>query len=242
MNLPRVVILCGGQGTRIRQHSDGIPKILLVSSGVSLAEIIMKRLAQSGIRTVTLLAGVGGELIKAWAESFESDAISIDVVIEKSPLGTFGAFRDWVHSSWNQSESIAVINGDTLLHYEFPLWHQWFLSTQFDMGIVLMHSKDCSRYGSVCLGVGGRIISYLEKSSVQSGLISSGVYLISRNLLDEIAGGLYESFRSFEEEVIPELVASPDKRVGGIVEPGAIFDIGTPESLLKYQLEGEKVN
>src|SRR5664280_1911565 len=60
----KAVILCGGQGTRIRDANEVLPKPLLPIGGKPIVWHIMKGYATHGIRDFVLCLGYKGWLIK----------------------------------------------------------------------------------------------------------------------------------------------------------------------------------
>src|SRR5512141_3052400 len=75
----KAVILCGGQGTRIRDANESLPKPLLPIGGKPIVWHIMKMYARHGVRGFVLCLGYKGWLIK---ESFlTSRAMTTDVTV-----------------------------------------------------------------------------------------------------------------------------------------------------------------
>ena len=61
---PQVVILCGGKGTRLREHTELIPKPLVEIGGMPILWHIMKLYAHYGFRDFVLCLGYKGDSIK----------------------------------------------------------------------------------------------------------------------------------------------------------------------------------
>ncbi len=64
MEEPIVVILCGGTGTRLREHTEHIPKPLVQIGGMPVLVHIMKHYAHYGFKKFILCLGYKGEMIK----------------------------------------------------------------------------------------------------------------------------------------------------------------------------------
>jgi glucose-1-phosphate cytidylyltransferase len=64
--LDRVVILCGGRGTRLQEHTRAIPKPLVEIGGEPILWHVMQLYASQGIRRFVLCTGYKGELIEAF--------------------------------------------------------------------------------------------------------------------------------------------------------------------------------
>ena len=79
----KVVILCGGQGTRLREHTEHLPKPLVDIGGRPILWHIMRSFAHHGHTEFVLCLGYKGWKIKEWFLDY--DARVHDVTIE---LGT----------------------------------------------------------------------------------------------------------------------------------------------------------
>ena len=60
----RVVILCGGRGTRLQEHTPGIPKPLVEIGGRPILWHVIQIYAAQGLREFVLATGFRGELIE----------------------------------------------------------------------------------------------------------------------------------------------------------------------------------
>jgi glucose-1-phosphate cytidylyltransferase len=78
---PPVVILCGGRGTRLREHTQEIPKPLVEIGGLPIVWHVIQLYAVQGFRRFLLATGYKGELIErfatdtAWPQGVEVQCI-----------------------------------------------------------------------------------------------------------------------------------------------------------------------
>ena len=74
---PPVVILCGGRGTRLQEHTQEIPKPLVEIGGMPIVWHVIQLYAVQGFRRFLLATGYKGELIErfvtghAWPEGLD---------------------------------------------------------------------------------------------------------------------------------------------------------------------------
>jgi len=68
----KVVILCGGQGTRMREETEFKPKPLVEIGGRPILWHIMKSYAQAGFREFILCLGYKGNMIKDYFLNYEA--------------------------------------------------------------------------------------------------------------------------------------------------------------------------
>jgi glucose-1-phosphate cytidylyltransferase len=67
--LPNVVILCGGRGTRLREHTESIPKPLVEIGGRPILWHVMQIYLAQGFRRFLLLTGYRADQIESFVRS-----------------------------------------------------------------------------------------------------------------------------------------------------------------------------
>jgi glucose-1-phosphate cytidylyltransferase len=94
----RVVILCGGKGTRIRDASENLPKPLLPIGGRPILWHIMKGYAHHGFRDFVLCLGYKGWLLKEFFLNYHS--MSSDLLVTLGAGGTTEFMGASVDENW----------------------------------------------------------------------------------------------------------------------------------------------
>jgi glucose-1-phosphate cytidylyltransferase len=78
---PPVVILCGGRGTRLREHTQEIPKPLVEIGGLPILWHVIQLYAIHGFECFLLATGYKGELIAKFAgETSWPDGVAVECV------------------------------------------------------------------------------------------------------------------------------------------------------------------
>jgi D,D-heptose 1,7-bisphosphate phosphatase len=227
--LRQAVVLVGGLGTRLGELTARTPKPMLPVGNVPFLDILLKNIARHGITDVLLLSQHRADVIRAHYARNPLPGVKVTVCEEQGPAGTAGALRE---AAALLDDVFLLTNGDSLFDLNYLALHQGFDPSTTDFSIALCEVPDVSRYGQVTLGTDERVVGYAEKNtSDQPGLISGGVYIVSRRILDEIGSGMV----SLETEVVPRLVARG--RVTGRAFKGYFIDIGLPESYAQAQVE-----
>jgi glucose-1-phosphate cytidylyltransferase len=66
---PPVVILCGGRGTRLREHTESVPKALVEIGGRPILWHVMEIYAAQGFERFLLATGYRGEAIESFVDA-----------------------------------------------------------------------------------------------------------------------------------------------------------------------------
>jgi NDP-sugar pyrophosphorylase family protein len=174
------VILCGGEGTRLRTISKGIPKCVMPVNGKAPFLIeLLKQLNGTGlIDKVVLAVGNKGELIskelnKRWKIDYRiSKFLDMEVnwAIEDQPKGTLVG----LHSAlpYIESNPVLVMNGDTWCTIDFTdfynhhvrfdnqltvarFFHKdsgvWLINKSLIEQIIPLHAEGLSRESLLCV-------------------------------------------------------------------------------------------
>ncbi|MBK1974000.1 NTP transferase domain-containing protein, partial [Campylobacter sp. TTU-622] len=88
----KVIILCGGLGTRLKSIVKDVPKPMALINGKPFLEFIFEYLRTQNIKEVILAVSYKYEIIKNHFKNKFLD-IKIEYSIEKKPLGTGGAIK-----------------------------------------------------------------------------------------------------------------------------------------------------
>ena len=224
-----VIILAGGQGTRLRSVVHDIPKCLAPVAGRPFLGYMLDYLSAYPVDHVVFSVGYLKEHVMSYVKA-HTWPFSYDFAIEDTPLGTGGGIRLALEKC--RSERVFVLNGDTF----FPLALD---AMPFDgpVTLALKPMKAFSRYGAVTVipseaSVSPTITAFKEKAYCEEGLINAGVYAIDRSQLHLEA--LLERF-SFEKEVLEPMAAAGTLK--GWPTEAYFIDIGIPEDYDKAQWE-----
>jgi D-glycero-alpha-D-manno-heptose 1-phosphate guanylyltransferase len=222
-----VLILCGGEGKRLRSMVSDVPKPMAPIGNRPFLDYLINSLAHQGLKNFCFLVGYKSEVIQDYF-SQPSD-LSIRFSEEKKPLGTGGAIFHAIRTS--RFKKFLVLNGDTF--FDIDLGE--FLSTwkEGTVKLALKEVEDASRYGLVLLGQGGEVKEFIEKGKFSPGssYINGGIYALRDDVL--VYQGTEDSFISLEQEVFPQLLR--DKKIFAEPFTSEFIDIGIPEDYIRAQ-------
>lgn len=217
-----VVILAGGQGTRLRSVVDDRPKALAQINNRPFLIYLLDQVVTLGMRHAVLCTGyMGVQLASTFGDSY--GPLQLTYSQESQPLGTAGAIRQAL--SLVQSNPMLVMNGDSYCQADVEGFLRWHGDVGAKASLYLIKVPDIRRYGQVHLDGQNRIARFEEKGQTSgSGWISAGMYLLSKEFVAGIPEGRAVSI---ERETFPSWIGS---EFYGFRGEGRFIDIGTPES------------
>jgi glucose-1-phosphate cytidylyltransferase len=183
----KVVILCGGKGTRMREETEYKPKPLVLIGGKPILWYIMKLYSYYGINDFILCVGYKGEMIKQY----------------------------FMEMYWRNNDFTLHINGDRKIEYHTKEEENWNI-TIVDTGLETMTSgrlKQVKKYISeenffFTYGDGlsdidiHKLFNYHKSKRTIATL--TGVHPISNFGLMKVENGLVKSFK--EKPVLEDMV------------------------------------
>lgn len=179
-----MVIMAGGQGVRLRPHTENCPKPMLPVGGRPMLEHIIERAKAEGFKHFVLAIHYLGHMIEDYFGDGSRWQVQIDYLREQSPLGTTGALG---LLSPRPTMPFLVSNGDVLTDIRYGelldfhchhgaaatmavRLHEW----QHPFGVVRTKGVD--------------IIGFEEKPIARSH-INAGIYVLEPSALDALKAG-----------------------------------------------------
>ena len=204
----KAIILCGGQGTRLREHTETRPKPMVEVGGRPILWHIMKTYAHFGITDFVLCLGYKGYMIKEYFLNYE--ARSSDFTIElgrRDRIDFHGDTHD--EDGWrvtlaetgdeamtgarvfrasryldDSDDTFCVTYGDGVADIDLNAALQFH---QSHAGITTITGvRPPSRFGELQLD-GDRVITFSEKPQVSEGLINGGYLIFDRCFLQYLS-------------------------------------------------------
>ena len=234
----KMIILCGGLGTRLREVIGEKQKTMADVKGKPFLEILIDYYKKFGIKDYIFACGYKKEEIYDYFKDGKDFGINCQYAVEEEPLGTAGAIRNCLE--YLDDELVYVVNGDTLYEFDINLLNKSFNHYNADMTIATKKANEETRYGFIDYDVydenfGGLIKSFNEKNvdvgakftspQIKQKFINGGIYLIKKSLIQSIP--LKKC--SLETEIIPAWLKE-NKTIGFINSDSYFIDIGTKDS------------
>jgi len=224
-NLP-VVIMAGGQGTRLRPLTNVLPKPLIPIGEQTMMEDIMDRFVECGCHDFYVSVNYKAETIKRYLDNLGKPQYHITYFQEDKPLGTAGSLyllKDKIR------ETFFVSNCDSIIDEDYGEILQYHRDNQNEITMVSAMKSVFIPYGTLETGENGLLKSLQEKPEL-TFKINTGMYILEPHLLKEIP-----SDRVYHITYLIEKLVKEGRRVGVYpINDGSWTDIGNWDEYLKY--------
>ncbi len=218
----KAVVMAGGEGSRLRPLTSGIPKPLVPVVGKPVMEHILRLLKMHGITDVIVTLQYLGSSIRDYFGDGSDFGVDITYVVEDSPLGTAGSVKN---AQEYLDEPFIVISGDALTDIDLGKVMAFHREKGAAATIVLTSVSNPLEYGVVITNPDGTINRFLEKPSwgeVFSDQVNTGIYVIEPAVLDMMPPATVVDWSG---DVFPKMLANAVP-LYGYVAPGYWCDIG----------------
>ena len=184
----KVVILCGGQGTRIRGVADDVPKPMLPIGGVPILQHIMAGYAAAGFNDFVLCLGYQGDVIKNFFSSGRPPINQWRVVMADTGLNTMTGSRvKRVEEHIGNDSDFMLTYGDGVSNIDL---HALLAFHHKQKAIVTVSGvRPPARFGEIEHDANGRVTEFNEKPQATAGRISGGFFVCKRALLERLDAG-----------------------------------------------------
>jgi len=229
--IEKAVVLCAGEGSRLRPLTFSRPKHLLPVAGTPILGWALKALQESGIRQVALVVGHQADAIRRYVGAGDAWGLNVRYIPQFRPLGIGHAVslaRDFV-----EEHPFIVYLGDNLFLEGVTEFVSSLDGAQWDAGLLLKRVPDPSRFG-VAQVQDEHVVRVVEKpQDPPSDLAIVGVYAFGPAIFEAI-NSLAPSDRG-ELEITDAIQALLEggARVRCSEATGVWEDTGEPAALLK---------
>ena len=231
--MKQLVILAGGQGTRLDGELGDTPKPLARVAGRPVLEHQIELACEHGFTDIRLLTCYGTKAIEAYFGDGSRWGVSIRYHIEREPLGTAGAVLDALAEL---AEQFVILYADTVLDVDLGRFWRRHLDTGADASL-FVHPND-HPHDSDLVEVDGAdwvraFHPYPRSARVYlPNLVNAALYVVNRSALSRWS----DSSRKldFAHDLFPRMLAE-GARLYGYRSREYIKDMGTPERLARVE-------
>ncbi len=198
----KVIILCGGKGTRLREETEFRPKPMVPIGNRPILWHIMKTYAHYGHKEFILCLGYKGEMIKDYFRNYLWNTCDTTMFLGRTPAVQFHNRHDeedWsvtladtgensmtayrirqVEKYLGRDEEFLLTYGDGVGSINIPASIEQHRSGAKACTLTAVHPP--GRFGELGFGYDNTIHGFNEKPQTESGPINGGCMVCSRRL------------------------------------------------------------
>lgn len=223
----KVVILCGGYGTRIRGVSDDVPKPMVEIGGKPILWHIMKYYASFGHTDFVLCTGFKSYVIKDYFLNYDHQFSNLSLTLGNHDSPKIDFLHD--ETGWNlqiidtgldtmtggrisrikpfveAEDSFFLTYGDGLSDVNLDTLSAYHAA--HGKALTVTGVRPPGRFGEIVATDTGRVEGFNEKPQASGGRISGGFFVASPAMFDHLSGADDEVF---EDAPMKRLVAAQE--------------------------------
>ena len=180
IDLP-VVIMAGGEGTRLRPITNVIPKPLIPMGDKTILEEILDRFEEIGCRRFFMSVNYKSDLMRFYFDHLDHK-YDISYFKEEKPLGTIGSVS---LLKGKISSPFFVSNCDIVIDQDMRDVYDYHVQNNNDLTIVTAVKSLRIPYGVIESGNDGLMTALKEKPEL-TYMINTGVYILNPGCIEEI--------------------------------------------------------
>ena len=203
----KVVILCGGYGTRLAGVGSELPKPMVPVGGKPIVWHIMKGMAHWGFREFILCLGYRSDTFKQYFLNLAAmlGDVTVDlagrqeVIMHSKPgemdwkitlaetgLDSMTGHRVKLIEPHLQGDTeFALTYGDGVTNLDFRKVIAFHQSHRKMATVTAVHPP--ARFGELAIGNAGQVAEFNEKPQATAGWISGGFFVLSRNVFQVLS-------------------------------------------------------
>ena len=224
--MKQLVILAGGQGTRLKDRLGDLPKPMIPIAGKPLLEHQIELARAHGFTDVLLFVHYRADLIQQQLGDGSRFGLRLKYIVETEPLGTAGATL----AGFDQlAERFAMMYGDTMVNIDLTrLWNA-HESSGADATLFLHPNNHPLDSDLVEMDAENWVTAFHNRphptEKFFQNLVNAGLYVFERRALEPWRAN--KQALDFGKDLFPAMLRRGAKLLG-YNSPEFIKDIGTP--------------
>lgn len=226
----KAVIMAGGEGTRLRPLSLGLPKPMTPLFDKPVMEHIIALLKKHGITDICVTLQYMPQIVTDYFGDGAEWGVKLTYFVEDEPLGTAGSVKNCMGHLGE--EDFLVLSGDAVCDLDLTAAIGFHKTRRSAATLVLYRHPTPLEYGLVLTDEEGRIRRFIEKPSwgeVLTNMVNTGAYLLTAEAMALVPEGrAYD----FGKDLFPLLLERGTAMYGTAVD-GYWCDMGDAPAYLQ---------
>ena len=178
----KVVILAGGLGSRLSEHTKSIPKPMVKILNVPIIVRVIKSYSRFGIRDFIIASGYKGNIIKNY---FKKNPFNLNIKVIYTGKKTMTGGRIKRLKKYLDKERFMLTYGDGLSNVNINRLLKFHIENK--NYVTLTAVRPPARFGAIKIR-GSRVNYFKEKSSLDEGWINGGFFVMEPKIFNFIRG------------------------------------------------------
>lgn len=200
----KVVILCGGQGTRLREETEFRPKPMVTIGGYPILWHIMKTYAHHGFKDFVLCLGYKGEIIRDYFRNYLWNTSDVTLTLGSKPrieIHDSHGEADWSITLANTGENSMTAYRVKSIQRYIPAGESFLLTYGDGLSTIDIHAsieshrrsgKACTisavhpagRFGALRIDENGGIHTFSEKPQFEEAYVNGGYMVCDHRMFN----------------------------------------------------------
>lgn len=198
LNLP-IVIMAGGQGTRLYPYTRILPKPLIPVGDQTITEHIMDSFGRFGCYKFDMIVNYKKNFIKSYFLDYQCK-YKVDFVEEEQFLGTGGGLK---LLEGKYTSTFFVTNCDILVDADYSAIIDYHKKNKNIVTMVCAMKNMVIPYGTVEMTEDGRALSLIEKPKL-SFVTNTGLYVLEPEFIEAIPENTFIHITDLIQQCIDE--------------------------------------
>ncbi len=201
----KAVILCGGEGTRLRPYTYNVPKPMLKLGSKPILEYVLLNLKRAGVKDFILTVGYLKEQIMDYFKDGSQWGINIEYSVETEKLNTAGSV---LQTKDKINDTFIVAMGDHVTSIDMRAFYEYHKKQGGIASIALKMRGTPVEYGIVEVNDDNSVAQFREKP-ILTNLVNAGIYVFEPEIFNYI-----KPKEDFAKDVFPRLLKEGKKIYG----------------------------
>jgi NDP-sugar pyrophosphorylase family protein len=235
--MKQLVIMCGGEGTRLKVLKNKYPKCLVKINKKTLLEHQIQLAGKYKFKNIILLSGYKHLVINKFLK--KKFFINITTVNDKKKLGNGGALLNALEYL---EDEFCLIYCDILTNINLNKLYLFFKKKKSDFCLVVNKNKNFHDSNLVKFN-NNRIIKniylYPHKKIPKNCYSNESIFMCRKKKLENIKRNFYNKKSDFVKDLVPKLLKISN--ISAYKTNDYIIDCGTPERLTEARINFKSV-
>jgi NDP-sugar pyrophosphorylase family protein len=194
-----VVLMAGGQGTRLRPLTEHCPKPMLKVGNKPIIETIIENLKEYGFYKFLISVNYKAQVIMDYLNNGSKLKVDIDYLKEKDELGTAGALS---LIPFRPKDTLLVMNADLLTKVNFQQLFDFHKQQDATATMCVREYQFQVPYGVI--KIKNQSIASVDEKPLHKFFVNAGIYALEPRALDFVPENQYFDMPNLFEKLIEE--------------------------------------